>query len=76
MIRLRNPTLNGQVDLFYRLVSIPLQCGRPWRRRADMSELGVHEMILLTNSPTILVALAGYGLSIVGQRAIVGDGED
>lgn len=33
-------------------------------------------MILLTNSPTILVALAGYGLSIVGQRAIVGDGED
>lgn len=33
-------------------------------------------MILLTNKPTTLVALAGYGLSIVEQRAIVGGGED
>ena len=41
-----------------------------------LSELGVHEMILLTNTPTTLVALAGYGLSIVEQRAIAGDGED
>ena len=41
-----------------------------------LSELGVHEMILLTNTPTTLVALAGYGLSIVEQRAIAGGGED
>jgi len=41
-----------------------------------LAELGVHEMILLTNTPTTLVALAGYGLSIVEQRAIAGDGED
>ncbi|WP_347718044.1 3,4-dihydroxy-2-butanone-4-phosphate synthase [Sphingomonas sp.] len=41
-----------------------------------LSELGVQEMILLTNTPTTLVALAGYGLSIVEQRPIAGDGED
>ena len=41
-----------------------------------LSELGVQEMILLTNTPTTLVALAGYGLSIVEQRAIPGGGED
>ena len=41
-----------------------------------LSELGVQEMILLTNTPTTLVALAGYGLSIVEQRRIAGDGED
>ncbi|MDR7103187.1 3,4-dihydroxy-2-butanone-4-phosphate synthase [Croceicoccus sp. BE223] len=36
-----------------------------------LSELGVHEMILLTNSHHSLVALEGYGLSIVGERPIV-----
>ena len=41
-----------------------------------LAELGVHDMILLTNSHHTLVALAGYGLSIVGERAIPDAGED
>lgn len=34
-----------------------------------LAELGVHEMILLTNTT---IALAGYGLKIVGQRSLSG----
>ncbi|AKM11618.1 3,4-dihydroxy-2-butanone-4-phosphate synthase [Croceicoccus naphthovorans] len=37
-----------------------------------LTELGVHQMILLTNSHHSLVALEGYGLSIVGERPIEG----
>lgn len=37
-----------------------------------LAELGVHEMTLLTNMPHTPVALAGYGLSIVGQRSLPG----
>lgn len=35
-----------------------------------LTELGVREMILLTNTHHSLVALEGYGLSIVGERPI------
>jgi 3,4-dihydroxy 2-butanone 4-phosphate synthase / GTP cyclohydrolase II len=35
-----------------------------------LAELGIHDMILLTNSHHTLVALEGYGLSIVGERPI------
>ncbi|WP_245638434.1 3,4-dihydroxy-2-butanone-4-phosphate synthase [Croceicoccus bisphenolivorans] len=35
-----------------------------------LTELGVHEMVLLTNTHHSLVALEGYGLSIVGERPI------
>ncbi|MFM5908236.1 MAG: 3,4-dihydroxy-2-butanone-4-phosphate synthase [Novosphingobium sp.] len=35
-----------------------------------LSELGVHDMVLLTNTHHSLVALEGYGLSIVGERPI------
>jgi len=35
-----------------------------------LGELGVHEMILLTNTHHSLIALEGYGLSIVGARHI------
>jgi 3,4-dihydroxy 2-butanone 4-phosphate synthase/GTP cyclohydrolase II len=35
-----------------------------------LSELGVRDMILLTNTHHTLVGLEGYGLSIVGERAI------
>jgi 3,4-dihydroxy 2-butanone 4-phosphate synthase/GTP cyclohydrolase II len=37
-----------------------------------LTELGVEDMILLTNTHHTLVALDGYGLSIVGERAISG----
>ena len=39
-----------------------------------LAELGVHDMVLLTNTRHTLVALEGYGLSIVGERAISGTG--
>jgi 3,4-dihydroxy 2-butanone 4-phosphate synthase / GTP cyclohydrolase II len=35
-----------------------------------LADLGIHDMILLTNSRHTLVALAGYGLNIVEERAI------
>ena len=41
-----------------------------------LTELGVQDMVLLTNSHHTLVALDGYGLSIVGERPIPCSGED
>jgi 3,4-dihydroxy 2-butanone 4-phosphate synthase/GTP cyclohydrolase II len=35
-----------------------------------LAELGVHDMVLLSNTHHTLVALEGYGLSIVGERAV------
>ncbi|MDT0576251.1 3,4-dihydroxy-2-butanone-4-phosphate synthase [Croceicoccus sp. F390] len=35
-----------------------------------LAELGLRDMILLTNNSRSLVALEGYGLSIVGERSI------
>ena len=35
-----------------------------------LAELGVHDMILLTNTHHSLVALEGYGLSIVGEQRV------
>ena len=35
-----------------------------------LAELGVHDMVLLTNTHHTLVGLDGYGLSIVGERTI------
>jgi 3,4-dihydroxy 2-butanone 4-phosphate synthase/GTP cyclohydrolase II len=35
-----------------------------------LAELGVHDMILLTNSHHSLIALDGYDLSVVGQRPV------
>lgn len=41
-----------------------------------LTELGVQDMVLLTNSHHSLVGLDGYGLSIVGERPIeIGEGE-
>ena len=39
-----------------------------------LAELGVEEMVLLTNTHHQLVGLEGYGLSIVGERPIPGTG--
>jgi 3,4-dihydroxy 2-butanone 4-phosphate synthase/GTP cyclohydrolase II len=35
-----------------------------------LAELGIHDMILLTNTHHSLVALEGYGLSVVGEQQI------
>ncbi|WP_448501614.1 3,4-dihydroxy-2-butanone-4-phosphate synthase [Sphingomonas sp.] len=40
-----------------------------------LTELGVEEMTLLTNTHHTLVGLDGYGLSVVGERAISIDGD-
>jgi len=40
-----------------------------------LAELGIHDMILLTNSHHTLIALDGYGLNIVAERAI-GEGKN
>lgn len=39
-----------------------------------LAELGVHDMILLTNTHHSLVALEGYGINIVGEMPIGGEG--
>ncbi len=36
-----------------------------------LAELGVHDMILLTNTKHSLIALDGYGLAVVGERPII-----
>ncbi|WP_395333407.1 3,4-dihydroxy-2-butanone-4-phosphate synthase [Novosphingobium sp. BL-8H] len=41
-----------------------------------LAELGVHDMILLTNTHHSLVALEGYGLNIVDERPIPCTSED
>jgi 3,4-dihydroxy 2-butanone 4-phosphate synthase/GTP cyclohydrolase II len=35
-----------------------------------LADLGVHEMVLLSNTPRTIVGLEGYGLNVVGQRPI------
>ena len=35
-----------------------------------LSDMGVHEMVLLSNAHRNVVAIEGYGLNIVGERAI------
>ena len=41
----------------------------PWASQI-LADLGVHDMILLTNSHRNIVAVEGYGLKIVGERAV------
>ncbi|MFT2628459.1 hypothetical protein [Escherichia coli] len=35
-----------------------------------LAELGIHEIVLLTNTHHTLVALEGYGLTIADERQI------
>jgi 3,4-dihydroxy 2-butanone 4-phosphate synthase/GTP cyclohydrolase II len=37
-----------------------------------LADLGVRDMVLLTNNPRVLVGLEGYGLNVVGTRPIEG----
>ena len=39
-----------------------------------LAELGVRDMVLLTNTRHALVGLEGYGLSIVGEQPITSEG--
>ncbi len=41
-----------------------------------LADLGVHRMELLTPTHNVLVGLEGYGLTVVAERAIPGEGAD
>lgn len=59
--RLANPGNEGKVLEELRDYGIGAQI---------LSDLGIHDMIILTNTHHTLVALDGYGLNIVGERPI------
>ncbi|RDC60300.1 3,4-dihydroxy-2-butanone-4-phosphate synthase [Alteripontixanthobacter maritimus] len=58
------------------LDSLPANASEPPEQRdygggaQVLAELGVRDMVLLSNTKHSMVALEGYGLSIVGERAI------
>jgi len=37
-----------------------------------LADLGVHDMVLLSNTSRTIVGLEGYGLNVVGRRGIEG----
>ncbi len=77
-----NRPMNGMVSRFIQLRAEGKSAGAPEVEELRdygggaqiLTELGVHDMILLTNTHHTLVGLEGYGLSIVGERPIPGTG--
>jgi 3,4-dihydroxy 2-butanone 4-phosphate synthase / GTP cyclohydrolase II len=77
-----NKPLRGLVSRFMQLRAQGKSAGDPQVEELRdygggaqiLAELGVHDMILLSNTRHSLVGLEGYGLSIVGERAIPGTG--
>lgn len=75
-----NKPMQGMVTRFMQLRAEGKQAGAPEVEELRdygggaqiLTELGVHDMILLTNTHHTLVGLDGYGLSIVGERTIPG----
>jgi 3,4-dihydroxy 2-butanone 4-phosphate synthase / GTP cyclohydrolase II len=77
-----NKPMKGMVSRFIQLRAEGKSAGAPEVEELRdygggaqiLTELGVHDMILLTNTHHTLVGLEGYGLSIVGERPIPGTG--
>jgi 3,4-dihydroxy 2-butanone 4-phosphate synthase / GTP cyclohydrolase II len=77
-----NKPMQGIVSRFMKLRQEGRQAGDPQVEELRdygvgaqiLAELGVQDMILLTNTHHTLVGLDGYGLSIVGERKIPGTG--
>lgn len=75
-----NKPMKGMVSRFIQLRAEGKSAGAPEIEELRdygggaqiLTELGVQDMILLTNTHHTLVGLEGYGLSIVGERAIAG----
>ncbi len=75
-----NRPMTGMVSRFMQLRAEGKQAGAPEVEELRdygggaqiLTELGVHDMILLTNTHHTLVGLEGYGLSIVGERPVPG----
>ncbi|MGB5077176.1 MAG: 3,4-dihydroxy-2-butanone-4-phosphate synthase [Sphingorhabdus sp.] len=73
-----NKPMKGVVSRFMQLRAEGKQAGAPEIEELRdygggaqiLTELGVQDMILLTNTHHTLVGLEGYGLSIIGERAI------
>ncbi|MGH7090603.1 MAG: GTP cyclohydrolase II, partial [Stellaceae bacterium] len=79
VVMLREPTptaLSDRVRGF-------LETGQPQRELRDygigaqiLFDLGVRDMVLLTNNPRLIVGLDGYGLHVIGNRPIPTDRVD
>ena len=77
-----NKPMKGIVSRFMQLRAEGKQAGAPEIEELRdygggaqiLTEIGVQDMILLTNTHHTLVGLEGYGLSIVGERPIPGTG--
>jgi 3,4-dihydroxy 2-butanone 4-phosphate synthase/GTP cyclohydrolase II len=77
-----NKPMKGIVTRFMQLRAEGKQAGAPEVEELRdygggaqiLTELGVQDMVLLTNTHHTLVGLEGYGLSIVGERPIPGTG--
>ena len=73
-----NKAMKGVVTRFMELRALGKRAGAPEVEELRdygvgaqiLAEIGVHDMILLTNTHHTLVGLEGYGLSIVGERSI------
>jgi len=67
----RQMPLSGQVRIHAGEAKPDMQELRDYGVGAQiLAELGIHDMILLTNSHHMLIALDGYGLNIVAERPI------
>jgi 3,4-dihydroxy 2-butanone 4-phosphate synthase / GTP cyclohydrolase II len=77
VVLLREPTLTALSDRVRGFI----ETGQPQQELRDygigaqiLLDLGVRDMILLTNRPRLIVGLDGYGLHVVGNRAFPADG--
>ncbi|MGH6945933.1 MAG: 3,4-dihydroxy-2-butanone-4-phosphate synthase [Kiloniellales bacterium] len=79
VVLIREPTANALSDRVRARLDGP--AGQPPSLRdygvgaQILADLGVSEMILLSNTQRTIVGLEGYGLKVVGQRAIPHDEE-
>ena len=75
-----NRPMRGSVSRFMQLRAEGKSAGAPEVEQLRdygvgaqiLAELGVHDMILLTNTHHTMIGLEGYGLSIVGEQPIDG----
>ena len=77
VVLLREPTLTALSDRVRGFI----ENGQPQRELRDygigaqmLIDLGVRDMILLTNRPRLIVGLDGYGLHVVGNKPIPSGG--
>ncbi len=73
VVMLREPTVTALSERVRGFI----ETGRPQRELRDygigaqiLIDLGVRDMILLTNLPRLIVGLDGYGLHVVGNRPV------